>query len=508
MSEYGAALAQILGSRVWLGPFIFWPLLGACLGAFETCVCCWSRSRMDPGPEVHWSLRASWAHGCRTAGWLSWLTTVAIVGFLSFHATEPLGLLGALITWSSMLGAAIGARLAFNALHPALKAQRTARQRFADLAFGPGTLYYWALAPLVWAPLVTSDFDHQTGMVLTLAVTLHFAWGGSTLTLWRSLGLVTAPTPELAALVRETAEHARVPLHRVSVWRWRTANAITFPHKREIALTVRLVEVLDDEELRGLVVHQLARLTEPRRMFLVRVCMTIAPLGLLLVRPMAATHGALAVVAVVASVVAVFVVGARASHRAERVADAATHREDASLAYARALSKIHEDRLLPAVTSRGTKSHHDLYERMLAAGVTPDFPRPPAPDTKTRPGVFVVLVLTLAFIGAATFIVRSLAFTADEMAGTAWFVTPAADDLIRLELNSEDEQTRALVSLGLATSGDPKVWIKRARCLAESGNCRGVSTLVEAAALRAENEDEGFMGLYVVLSVFLENCSE
>ena len=145
------------------------------------------------------------------------------VGFLALYTTEPLGLLASVLTVLSMAAAAAGAQLAFRALHPSLTTARTARERLADLAFGPGTLYYWAIAPLVWAPFVTSAFDNQTGMVLTLAITLHFAWGFAALPLWHSLGLLTAPTPEVEALIRETAERAQTPLRRVMVWRWRTA---------------------------------------------------------------------------------------------------------------------------------------------------------------------------------------------------------------------------------------------------------------------------------------------
>jgi hypothetical protein len=51
-----------------------------------------------------------------------------------------------------------------------------------------------------------------------------------------------------------------------------------------------------------------------------------------------------------------------------------------SAVYARALLRIYEDSQSPAVTSEENKTHPDLYDRMLAAGVTPDFPRPAASE--------------------------------------------------------------------------------------------------------------------------------
>jgi hypothetical protein len=40
------------------------------------------------------------------------------------------------------------------------------------------------------------------------------------------------------------------------------------------------------------------------------------------------------------------------------------------------LARVYEDNLIPAVLPQTGRSHPDLYERLLAAGVQPDFPRP------------------------------------------------------------------------------------------------------------------------------------
>ena len=54
--------------------------------------------------------------------------------------------------------------------------------------------------------------------------------------------------------------------------------------------------------------------------------------------------------------------------------------------YARALARIYEDSLLPAVNSRKVESHPDLYDRMEAAGITPDFLRPARPENMSWHG--------------------------------------------------------------------------------------------------------------------------
>jgi hypothetical protein len=45
--------------------------------------------------------------------------------------------------------------------------------------------------------------------------------------------------------------------------------------------------------------------------------------------------------------------------------------------YAQALERLYEINQTPAVMPRrATKIHPDLYDRMIAAGVTPDYPKP------------------------------------------------------------------------------------------------------------------------------------
>ena len=44
--------------------------------------------------------------------------------------------------------------------------------------------------------------------------------------------------------------------------------------------------------------------------------------------------------------------------------------------YAKALLKLYEDQLAPAVGPKKRATHPDLYDRLLAAGMQPDFPRP------------------------------------------------------------------------------------------------------------------------------------
>jgi hypothetical protein len=69
--------------------------------------------------------------------------------------------------------------------------------------------------------------------------------------------------------------------------------------------------------------------------------------------------------------------------------------------YARALEKLYKENLSPAVNVNNRQTHPHLYDRMIAAGITPDFQRPARPKRLTLIGwafafsfgVFIVLGL-------------------------------------------------------------------------------------------------------------------
>ena len=61
--------------------------------------------------------------------------------------------------------------------------------------------------------------------------------------------------------------------------------------------------------------------------------------------------------------------------------------------YARALEKLYEANQAPAVTSKKPRTHPHLYDRLIAAGVTPSYPRPPAPSGMTWIGRLYALAM-------------------------------------------------------------------------------------------------------------------
>jgi Zn-dependent protease with chaperone function len=82
------------------------------------------------------------------------------------------------------------------------------------------------------------------------------------------------------------------------------------------------------------------------------------------------------------------------SHKLELRADqlALAHEPNSGI-YARALAKLYEDGLLPAVNPKKRASHPHLYDRLIAAGLTPEFPRPAAPAAFAWHGLIFSMAL-------------------------------------------------------------------------------------------------------------------
>jgi Zn-dependent protease with chaperone function len=86
------------------------------------------------------------------------------------------------------------------------------------------------------------------------------------------------------------------------------------------------------------------------------------------------------------------IVGRRMEKRADK---AAASQEESAGTYARALEKLYQKNQMPAVNESRRKTHPHLYDRMLAAGIQPDFPRPKPPN-----GFSTVYALLWVLIGA------------------------------------------------------------------------------------------------------------
>jgi len=138
--------------------------------------------------------------------------------------------------------------------------------------------------------------------------------------------------------------------------------------------------------------HELGHIGESRLMRAGRLTGLLFYIPLLFVKPVALNWGPGGIL-VLGLISWLFYDGSRRLSRSlEKRADRmAEHNEADPGVYARALGRLHEENLVPAVLPR-QRTHPDLYDRLLAAGVQPDYPRPEKPATY-GPRVFVFSIL-------------------------------------------------------------------------------------------------------------------
>lgn len=184
-------------------------------------------------------------------------------------------------------------------------------------------------------------------------------------------------------------------------WLWQVggvgANAYAAPLSGTLVFSDPLLEILTDDEVAAVCAHELGHLAESKRILFGRCIGWMTLLPLLLIRP--ASHvgeskgwlsGGFAILFLV-----VFFLS-RLSRKIGRIMetradDIARHAQADEGVYARALEKMYQNNQTPAVLAGKSLPHPDLYDRMIAAGVTPDYWRP-LPPAKIRIGGWLLLI--------------------------------------------------------------------------------------------------------------------
>jgi Zn-dependent protease with chaperone function len=159
------------------------------------------------------------------------------------------------------------------------------------------------------------------------------------------------------------------------------SNAAALPLARQLIFTEKLLATHPDEEIKAICAHELGHLNESRKVLFVRTLVALSLFPLVFLKPVSALAGMangilLLLLPVLVLLLVGFRLGRRMEKRADRIAVEDQYVEPA--VYARALERLYQTNQMPAVMPRRAhKIHPDLYDRMLAAGVTPDFPKPP-----------------------------------------------------------------------------------------------------------------------------------
>jgi Zn-dependent protease with chaperone function len=216
----------------------------------------------------------------------------------------------------------------------------------------------------------------------------------------RGLGVLRQPDERLRGIVAETAR--RMGVHEPGTWLMDVplAQAFALPTTGELMFSSRLLEISSDEEISAICAHELAHLMESKVVLTGRIAGSMALYPFIFLRP-AANFGPSGVCVIVGLGLLTSTLTRKLSRRMEHRADKiATENQGAEGVYARALERLYVDTLIPAVSTGKTKTHAHLYDRMLAAGIQPEYPRPATPK-KLPWFVFLIYVAFGILIGIA-----------------------------------------------------------------------------------------------------------
>lgn len=255
----------------------------------------------------------------------------------------------------------------------------------------------WGLRLGLWAGLIAAvvcmppDFGWGMIGVIVAYLAVHFAvqWG----LVFRYLRWVNFMYPagdRLRRIVNETS--ARTAVNVRATWELEGVQALAFASTTtgELILSRRLLEICSDEEIAAISAHEMAHLAESKWVLAGRLLGSLAFFPLIFVSPLIHWLGVMGICIPFLAMLAISRFALWFSQRMEKRADSAAVASQAGDGvYAVALEKIYRENLLPAVNPDERQSHPHLYDRMVAAGITPDYPRPEKPRKTTRVGTVI-----------------------------------------------------------------------------------------------------------------------
>ncbi len=321
-------------------------------------------------------------------GLLPLLLGLAVLLLRGPSSAGPAGWLGPL--FATVLGTFAGA-LATRSFLVSVGEQRSVRAQLRGVA--SFLLVQWLL-PLIAltgaaAGLGLGGPERLALLGVTWVLALVAGLGGG-LFLARLLGLARPARPALRAAAQAAARASGCAPRFVWELELAQANALALPWLRAVAVTPRALDRLTPEELEAVLRHELGHLKESLAIRLTRTVVVVVVVSGLLGAPLWAPGLSYyqLVPILLAALVGLLLVR-RLALRLEHHADAELGDDHA--AYARALERIYADNLVPAVVGTKLKTHPELYDRMVAAGHAPSWPRPQPPPKRRAARRVVVL---------------------------------------------------------------------------------------------------------------------
>jgi Zn-dependent protease with chaperone function len=233
------------------------------------------------------------------------------------------------------------------------------------------------------------------GAILIAAFTF-WMFGGL---IWscKKIGLLQPPPARLSQIVALVSARMNVPVHGLWMLRSSAAQALALPYTGDLLFTNRLLDICPDNEIAAICAHELGHLCESKSARAGRLSAGFVFLPWAFVRPLRHAAGDWAFIILVVISWAALVFSRKHSRRLETRADSmARDQEEDAGTYARALSRIYEANLIPAVLPRKQRrTHPDLYDRLVAVGAQPEYPRPQSAKGTSFAAFFYAAVLGL-----------------------------------------------------------------------------------------------------------------
>lgn len=308
----------------------------------------------------------------------------------------------------------------------------------------------------------------------------------------RPLRFLGRPDERLLRVVASAAQKVGHTPSAVDVLEVGVPNAFALLFSNAILVTRRLPEVLDDAGLEAVIAHELGHLSESRTARLLRlVPLTVILVGVLAVLQTSSDHLLLAYLLFILALLGAVFLSRKLGRRLEQRADAVAH--EATPEYALALETIYRENLLPAHVVGGT--HPSLYDRMVASGVTPEWPRPALPTS----GALRAMVLLYLLVPVATMFLSALLWGVLDRGPLSWFNLVTGHDeawaLSEMGMDAFEagrpEDARMLY--GEAERMEPEVaWYPANLALVEAGlgHCAAAQEAAGRAQARVRPDDE------------------
>lgn len=346
----------------------------------------WWRAR-----EAHWTERARKLMPARVAArQYEWAIPIGMA-LVSRLCWPDLSMAWALI--GGYIGCVVGAIPLMRAIVPGLTFRQWTdayTQHITTRMIEWGAL---VVAIVCMPPTLSLAAFAITAAFVVVRVILNF---GTTLKILRLLGNLQPASRRVAEIVTACSAQTGVKVRATWEARDTQANAMAAIATGELIFTTRLLEVASDDELRAITRHELAHLAESKAILWRRIAGDLAIVPLIFLRPAISNFGPPGLVAIMAAVFLILALRSRMSQTLEKRADQqAIVPEESPGIYARALETLYRTNQMPVVMKgTGLLNHPDLFDRMVAAGVTPDYPRPKSPRSISWLAMPVVVSVT------------------------------------------------------------------------------------------------------------------